>query len=144
MEVDLTDLLTVSGNGFDIGEAPPPVELEEENPDYTEQLDLTLEYMLQLNEKLDRLIELQEQTISGNELPEEEEEQENEINVFVTVSQNAVSDNTISENTVSENALMVIPLKEYSLEASLQLIILILVFLDIVIQFFFRKGGSKE
>lgn len=144
MEIDLTDLFTVSGNDIDIGEAPPPVEEEEAAPDYTEQLELTLEYMEQLNQKLDRLIELQEQTISGNELPEEEEEQENEINVFVTVSQNAVSDNTISENTVSENALMVIPLKEYSLEASLQLIILILVFLDIVIQFFFRKGGSKE
>ena len=136
MEIDLTDLLTVSGNGFDIGEAPPPVE-QEETPDYTEQFDLTLEYMLQLNEKLDRLIELQEQTISGNELPEEEEEQP--INVYVTVSQN-----TVSENTVSENAIMITPLKNYSLEASLQLIILILVFFDIVIQFFFRKGGSKE
>ncbi len=141
MEIDLTDLLTVSGNGFDIGEAPTPVE-QEETPDYTEQFDLTLEYMLQLNEKLDRLIELQEQTISGNELPEEEEEQP--INVYVTVSQNTVSENTVSENTVSENAIMITPLKNYSLEASLQLIILILVFFDIVIQFFFRKGGSKE
>lgn len=141
MEIDLTDLLTVSGNGFDIGEAPPPAELEEENPDYTEQLDLTLKYMLQLNEKLDRLIELQEQTISGNELPEEEEEQP--INVFVTVSQNTVSENTVSENTVSENAIMITPLKNYSLEASLLLLLLILVFFDIVIQFFFQRGGRK-
>lgn len=140
--MDLSDLLTVSGNGFDVGEAPPPAE-QEETLDYTEQFDLTLEYMEQLNKKLDRLIELQEQTLSGNELPEEEEE-EQPINVYVTVSRNTVSENTVSENTVSENAIMITPLKEYSLEASLQLLILILVFFDIVIQFFFRKGGKKE
>lgn len=138
--MDLSDLLTVSGNGLAIGEAPPP---GEQDPDYTEQLDLTLEYMQQLNEKLDRLIELQEQTLSGNELPEEEEE-EQPINVYVTVSQNTVSENTISANTVSENALITTPLTEYSLEASLQLLILILVFFDIVIQFFFQRGGGKK
>lgn len=140
--MDLSDLLTVSGNGLDIGEAPSPAE-QEETPDYTEQLDLTLEYMQQLNEKLDRLIELQEQTLSGNDLPEEEEE-EQPINVYVTVSQNMVSENTISANTVSENALITTPLTEYSLEASLQLLILILVFFDIVIQFFFQRGGGKK
>lgn len=134
--MDLSDLFTVSGNGLDIGEAPPPAA---EDPDYTEHLDLTLEYMQQLNEKLDRLIELQERTLSGNDLPEEEEEQQ-PINVYVTVSQNTVSENTVSENTVSENALISTPLTEYGLEASLQLLILILLFFDIVIQFFFRKG----
>lgn len=139
--MDLSDLLTVSGNGLEIGEAPPPAE-QEETPDYTEQLDLTLEYM-QLNEKLDRLIELQEQTLSGNDLPEEEEE-EQPINLYVTVSQNMVSENTISANTVSENALITTPLTEYSLEASLQLLILILLFFDIVIQFFFQRGGGKK
>ena len=144
MEIDLTDLLTVSGNGLEIGNAPLPAEEEEAVLDYTDQLDLSLEYMQQLNEKLDRLIELQELTLSGNELPEDEEEQEQPINVYVTVSQNAVSENTVSANTVSENALMITPLTEYSLEASLQLLILILLFSDIVIQFFFRKGGSKE
>lgn len=140
--MDLSDLLTVSGNGLEIGEAPPPAE-QEETPDYTEQLDLTLEYMQRLNEKLDRLIELQEQTLSGNDLPEEEEE-EQPINVYVTVSQNMVSENTISANTVSENALITTPLTEYSLEASLQLLILILLFFDIVIQFFFQRGGGKK
>lgn len=140
--MDLSDLLTVSGNGLEIGEAPPPAE-QEETPDYTEQLDLTLEYMQQLNEKLDRLIELQEQTLSGNDLPEEEEE-EQPINVYVTVSQNMVSENTISANTVSENALITTPLTEYSLEASLQLLILILLLFDIVIQFFFQRGGGKK
>lgn len=139
MEIDLNNL-TVSGNGLDVGEAPPPAEpgQVEAAPDYTAQLDLNLEYMQQLNEKLDRIIELQELTLSGNELPEEEEEQEQEINVYVTVSQNSVS-----ANTVSENALMTTPLTEYSLEASLQLLILILVFFDIVIQFFFKKGGKE-
>ncbi len=143
MEIDLTDLLTVSGNGLETGEAPLPAEEEAAVPDYTEQLNLNLEYMQQLNEKLDRIIELQELTLSGNELPEEEEEQEQEINVYVTVSQNSVSANTVSANSVSENALMKTPLTEYSLEASLQLLILILVFFDIVIQFFFKKGGKE-
>lgn len=137
--MDIIDFFTVSGNDPDIGEAPPPVDQE---PDYTEQINLTLEYMQQLNQKLDRLIELQEQTLSGNDLPEEEEE-EQPINVFVTVSQNTVSENTVSENTVSENAIMITPLKNYSLEASLLLLILILVFFDIVIQFFFQRGGRK-
>lgn len=144
MKIDLNNL-TVSGNGLDVGEAPPPAEpgQVEAAPDYTAQLDLNLEYMQQLNEKLDRIIELQELTLSGNELPEEEEEQEQEINVYVTVSQNSVSENTVSANTVSENALMTTPLTEYSLEASLQLLILILVFFDIVIQFFFKRGGKE-
>lgn len=141
--MDISDFFTVSGNDMDIGEAPP---LQDQDPDYTEQLDLSLEYMQQLNDKLDRLIELQERTLSGNELPEEEEQP---INVYVTVSgntvsENTVSENTVSENTVSENAIMITPLKNYSLEASLLLLILIFVIFDIVIQFFFHRGGRKE
>lgn len=138
--MDISEFFTVSGNGLDTGTAIPQ---GNPDPDYTEQLDLTLEYMQQLNEKLDRLIELQEQTLSGNDLPEEEEEDQ-PVNVYVTVSQNTVSENTVSENTVSENAIMTTPLTEYSLEASLLLLILILVFFDIVIQFFFQRGGRKE
>lgn len=136
--MDISESLTLSGNGLDTGTAIP----QGQDPDYTEQLNLSLEYMQQLNEKLDRLIELQEQTLSGNDLPEEEEQQP--INVYVTVSQNTVSENTVSANTVSENAIMTTPLTEYSVEASLLLLILLLVFFDIVIQFFFQRGGRKE
>lgn len=143
--MEISDLLTVSGNDLTNPGQVVPSELEGESPDYTEQLDYIIQFYegfsQDLSQKLDRLIELQEQTLSQNALPEEEEK---EINVFVTVSQNTVSENTVSENTVSENALVTTPLSHYTVEESLLLIICLLLLLGNILQFFFRKGGSKE
>ena len=142
------EISTVSGNDFIPvpGEAAP-AELEETSLDYTEQLEYIIKFYEgfseDLNQKLDRLIELQEQSLSQNALPEEEAE-EKEIRVYVTVSENSVSENTVSENTVSENALVTTPLSHYTVEESLLMIICLLLLLGNILQFFFRKGGSKE
>ncbi|MBD5541359.1 MAG: hypothetical protein HDR00_09265 [Lachnospiraceae bacterium] len=144
--MEINDLLTVSGNDLTVPGSDAPPEQVEAAPDYTEQLEYIIKFYEgfseDLNQKLDRLIELQEQSLSQNALPEEEEEKE--INVYVTVSQNSVSENTVSENTVSENALVTTPLSHYTVEESLLMIICLLLLLGNILQFFFRKGGSKE
>lgn len=136
--------LTLSGN--DIGvpqEVPVDSQVDNliltvyiEGPDYTESLD-------NLSGQLDRIIELleyqQEMMISQNALDEKpEEEEEKEIVINVTVSEN-----TVSENTVSENALLTTKLTEYSLTDSLLLVICLLLLFFIVVSLFFRKGESN-
>lgn len=141
---------TVSGNGLELTET---VNSHVENlilsftidgQEYITRLDdaavRSEEYNAQLNEKLDRVIELLE-TVSANSLPAETEEAaaEDPIPVDVTVT---VSENTVSENTV-ENALITTPLSEFSVTDSLLVIIILLLIVTNFFTFLFRRGGNS-
>lgn len=143
---------TISGNGLETTE---PVNSHVDNlilsftidgQEYITRLDNAAvkseEYNIQLNEKLDRVIELLE-TVSANSLPEEPETEEaaqDPIPVDVTVT---LSENTVSENTV-ENALITTPLSEFSVTDSLLVIIILLLIVTNFFTFLFRKGYGGD
>lgn len=143
---------TLSGNGIpEITQQPVDSHVDNlvlyfelDGQEYITRLDdaaaRSQEYNDGLNRKLDRIVELLEESVSENSLPEEPEETEPEpVSVFVTVSEN-----TVSENTVSENAIMSTPLKEYSITDTLLVIIILLLIFSEIRDFLFLKGGTNK
>lgn len=140
---------TVSGNDLEVTE---PVNSHVDNlvlyftidgQEYITRLDdaalRSQEYNDALNEKLDRIVELLEESVSENALPEEEPEEAESVNVFVTVSENSVS-----ANTVSENAIMTTPIKEYSITDTLLVLILFVLLFSELRDFLLWKGGTNK
>lgn len=140
---------TVSGNDLEVTE---PVNSHVDNlvlyfeidgQEYITRLDdaalRSQEYNDALNEKLDRIVELLEESVSENALLEEEPEEAEPVNVFVTVSENSVS-----ANTVSENAIMTTPIKEYSITDTLLVLILFVLLFSELRDFLLWKGGTNK
>ena len=96
--------------------------------DYTEMLGSISGNSVELSVKLDRIIELLEQTVSQNSIEEDIEVEE------------TVSENTVSDNTISQNALIYTKLQDYGLTDSLLLVTNMLLLFLIVVLVFFRKG----
>jgi nitric oxide reductase large subunit len=123
MPEDIT--VTVSENGVDVIQEEQiesyvgtlTVTVQMNGEEYVQTISLCNENLEEIDQKLDTVVSLMQETVSQNSV-----------------------EPTLSENDIPENPLVTTKLTEYSLTDSLLLVVILLLLLTNVLQFIFRKG----